>query len=88
MTTFMKFEVVLYFILKAFGYVCGIVGTFVFFGLAGPGENSTAITTGQFFLYEFFAICLIALSFAAFFTRELIRDDVKRRHHIIVRQAR
>lgn len=87
MTTFMKLEVILYFILKVFGYFCGFAGTIGFFGLAGPGENTAALTTGQFFLYEFFAICLIALSFAAFFTRELIRDDVKRRHHLRARRV-
>ena len=85
MTTFMKLEVVTYFILKAFGYVSGIAGFIGFFGLAGPGESSAALTAGQFFLYEFFAICLIALSFGAFFARELIRDDVKRRHHLITK---
>ena len=85
MTTFMKLEVVIYFVLKVLGYACGIAGAIGFFGLAGPGESSAALTAGQFFLYEFFAICLIAFSFGAFFARELIRDDVKRRHYLITK---
>lgn len=86
MTTFMKIEAITYFILRVIGYISGFVGAFMVIGVAGGLEWDT-ITIGQFWLYEFYAFCLIGLSFAVYYLRELILEDCRVRYRRMKRRA-
>lgn len=87
MTTFMKFEAIVWYILRIFNYICGFFGVFGVLGFVGSYELDT-ITTAQFFAYELHAFGLIALAFAVYYIREMIREDVIRRDRIMKRKAR
>lgn len=86
MTTFMKIEAITYFILKVIGYIAGFVGAFMVLGVVGSLELDT-ITIGQFWLYEFYAFCLIGLSFIVYYLREVIKEDCRMRYHRMKRKA-
>lgn len=87
MTTFMKIEAITYYILKLIGYIAGFVGPFMVVGVAGSLEWDT-ITVAQYWLYEFYAFCLIGLSFVVYYIREFIKEDVQRRYRIMKRRAK
>lgn len=87
MTTFMKFEAIVWYILRIFNYICGFFGAFGVLGFVGSYELDT-ITTAQFWAYEFHAFCLIALAFVVYYIRECIREDVIRRAKIMKRRAK
>ena len=85
MTKFMKFEVILYYVLKVFGHFCGWVGVFGVIGFPG-GLEFDRITVGQFWLYEFHAFCLIGLCIIVYIFREYIKEDVYRQARMIKRR--
>lgn len=87
MTTFMKIEAVIYFVLKLFGYAIGILGVFGIFGFEGSLKCDT-ITIAQFLMYELHAFLLIGLSFVVYIIREIIREDFIRRNRILRRKAK
>ena len=78
MTTFMKFEIVTYYVLKVIGYISGICGAFGTIGFVGGLEQGNS-TFGEFLTYEFLALGLIGLCFIVYYIRELIREDLYRR---------
>ena len=86
MTTFMKIEAVTYYVLKVIGYIAGFIGVFCILGFVGGLERDT-ITIAQFWLYEFYAFCLIGLSFAVYYLRELILKDCRKRYIKTKRKA-
>ena len=86
MTKFMKFEAILYLILKVVGHFCGWVGVFSVIGFVGGLENDM-ITCTQFWLYELHAFCLIALCIVVYNIREYIKEDIIRQKRILKRRA-
>lgn len=86
MTTFMKVEAVTYFILKVLGYIAGPLGAFAVIGLVG-GFEGNVITAAQFWVYEFFAFCLIGFSVAVYYVREAIKLDYFKRRRMLRRRV-
>ena len=82
MTTFMKFEAISFFVLRAFGWLSGILGVLGLSGFAGSYEWDT-ITGWQFLAYELHAVGLIGLSFALYFLRMVIAEDLLERDRCI-----
>ena len=60
---------ILYFLMRVFNYVIGFVGVFGVLGVVGGLEHDQ-ITFGQFWLYEFYCVCLIGLTFIVYNIRE------------------
>lgn len=87
MTTFMKVEAVTYYILKVIGYIAGFIGAFGVLGFTGSCELGN-ITIAQYFLYEFFAFCLIGLSFVVYYLREMILEDCRMRYRRMQRRMK
>ena len=87
MTTFMKFEVITYLVLRVLGYIAGFAGVFGVLGFIG-GLECDNITIAQFWLYEFYSFCLIGFSYIVWYIREYIREDVIRRNRIMKRRAK
>lgn len=87
MTTFMKFEVITYLVLRVLGYIAGFAGVFGVLGFIG-GLECDNITIAQFWLYEFYSFCLIGFSYIVYYIREYIREDVIRRNRIMKRRAK
>ena len=85
MTTFMKFEAITYYILRVIGYASGFIGALMVVGVAG-GLEWDNITIGQYWLYEFYAFCLIGLSYVVYIIRELILDDCRVRYRRMKRR--
>jgi hypothetical protein len=83
----MKFEIVVYYILKIFGYLCGFAGAFGVIGFAGSHECGN-ITDAQFWIYEIRAFALIGLCGIVYYIRNYIRDDVIRRNRIMKIKAK
>lgn len=77
-TKVMKFETATYFILKVLGYAVGLLGAYGVLGVVGSLECDR-ITFGQFWLYEFFAACLIGLSILIYILREAVKEDYQTR---------
>lgn len=82
MTTFMKFEAISFFVLRAFGYLSGILGVLGVIGAAGSYEWAT-ITDWQFFTYELHAFGLIGLSFVLYVLRMILVEDLLERDRCI-----
>lgn len=57
-------------VLKALGYVIGIIGIFFALGSVGALETGS-ITCGQFIIYEITAGVIIALAFIVYIFRDL-----------------
>lgn len=87
MTTFMKFEVITYLVLRVLGYIAGFAGVFGVLGFIG-GLECDNITIAQFWLYEFYSFCLISFSYIVWYIREYVREDVIRRNRIMKRRAK
>lgn len=87
MTTFMKFEVITYLVLRVLGYIAGFAGVFGVLGFIG-GLECDNITIAQFWLYEFYSFCLIGFSYIVWYIREYIREVVIRRNRIMKRRAK
>lgn len=87
MTKFMKFEAISFFILRALGYICGIVGVLGVFGFAGSFECEV-ITLNQFVVYELHAFCLIGLSWFLYYVRGLLAHDIFRRERLMKKQSK
>jgi hypothetical protein len=96
MTTVMKIEVAIYYILKVFGYACGTMGALGILGFVGSYEHNM-ITTTQFFVYELHAFGLCGLSFLLYGLRALVAEDalerarqlrIQRQHQIRLRRQR
>lgn len=85
MTTFMKLEVITYYILKVFGYIVGFLGVFGVIGFVGSFELDR-ITVAQFWMYEIHAFFLIALCFVVYYIREYIKEDCCRRYRYMQRR--
>jgi hypothetical protein len=75
MTTFMKIEVALYYILKVLGYACGIAGLLGVIGIAGSLEQDL-ITMSQCFVRELLAFGLCGLSFVLFVLRRFLEESL------------
>ena len=87
MTTFMKFEVITYYVLKVFGYACGILGALGVIGFVGGLEHDN-ITMLQFVMYELHAFMLIGISYLFYYIREAIVNDFAKRDYFMRRRAR
>ncbi len=87
MTKFMKFEVIAYYVLKVFGYLCGICGMLACIGYAGSLELGT-ITAVKFVVYELHAIGLMCLSGALYVAREMIVEDFNARERLLRRRIK
>lgn len=87
MTSFMKFEVIAYYVLKVFGYACGILGALGFIGFAGGLEHDN-ITILQFIMYELHAFMLMGISYLSYYIREVIVTDFSERAQLLRRRAR
>lgn len=88
MTTFMKVEAVIYYILKILGYACGILGFLGVLGFVGSYERDV-ITTTQFLMYELHAFGLCGISYLLYGLRCLIVDDfVERDRQIQIQRQR
>ena len=87
MTKFMKFEVVCYYVLKAFYCFCGFVGSLGILGFVGSHERGI-IDTKQFWMYELHAICLIGLAYIVYQITQLILADFDYRARCRRRRAR
>ena len=85
MTIFMKIEVITYYVLKVIGYIAGFVGPFMVISFTGACELGD-ITIAQYLLYEIFAFCVIGLSFAVYYLRELILKDCRIRYRKMQRR--
>lgn len=86
MTSFMKFEVIAYYVLKVFGYACGILGALGVIGFVGGLEHDQ-VTMLQFFMYELHAFMLIGISYLSYYIREAIVTDFSERAQFIRRRA-
>lgn len=60
---------IFYIIMRIFNYVLGIVGVIGVIAVVGGLEWDT-LSFGQFFLYEFYCLCLIGLTFIVYNIRE------------------
>ena len=87
MTTFMKLEIIAYYILKIFGYLCGFLGALGVIGFAG-GRELGNITDMQFWVYEIHAFALIGLCCIVYYIRKSIKEDLIRRNRIMKMKAR
>lgn len=85
MTRFMKFELVTFYILKVFGYICGILGAYCVIGFVGSLEHDK-ITCTQFLMYELHSFMLIGISYAVWRIRERIKEDLQKRKQILKRK--
>lgn len=82
MTRFMKFELITFYVLKVFGYICGILGAYCIIGFVGGLEHDK-ITCTQFFMYELHSFMLIGISYVVWRIRELIKGDLQKRKQIL-----
>lgn len=87
MTRFMKFEAIIYLVLRVLGYIAGWAGVLGVLGFVGGLEHDN-ITIAQFWLYEFYSFCLIGFSYIVWYIREYIKEDVIRRIRIMKRRAK
>lgn len=87
MTTFMKIEAVIYYVLKVLGYICGFVGVFGVLGFVGSLECDR-ITIAQCIVYEIHAFCLIGASYLLYYIRVLIEEDFTDRCRLLHRARR
>ena len=85
MTTFMKIEVIIYYLLRVFGYICGFLGAFGVIGVAGSLECDT-ITIAQFWMYEIHSFMLIGVCYIVYYIRECVKEDFQRRERILKRR--
>jgi hypothetical protein len=83
----MKFEVVCYYILKAFCCFCGFVGSLGILGFVGSHERGI-IDAAQFWTYELHAIGLIGLAYLTYKVTELIVVDLLRRARLMNRKGK
>ena len=74
----MEFELYSYFILRTICVICSLIGGFGIIAVAG-GHEWDLTTSGQFWLYEFYAMLLIGFAYLTYKASEYIRADYIRR---------
>lgn len=87
MTPLMKFEIIIYYILKIFGYFCGFVGALWVPGLLVSHRYGN-ITDMQLWKYEIHAFILIGVCCIVYYIRKFIKEDIIRRNRLMKMKAR